>query len=111
LLSNAVKCTPDHGCISVVARRVDGEVHIDVRDTGIGIAAGDQALIFEEFSQVGQGALHSSEGTGLGLALARRYVELHGGRIWVDSRLGAGSTFTFSLPNGSAETAEQAASA
>jgi len=99
LLSNAVKFTPDHGRIDVSARRIESELHVSVRDTGIGIAPADQQRIFEEFAQVRTGALHhSTEGTGLGLALARRFVELHGGHIWVDSQPGIGSTFTFSLP-------------
>ena len=71
-----------------------------MRDTGIGIAAADQARIFDEFQQANHGALHSTEGTGLGLTLARRFVELHGGRIWLKSQPGVGSTFTISLPIG-----------
>jgi signal transduction histidine kinase len=68
-----------------------------VTDTGVGISAEDQAAVFEEFRQVGASAKRV-EGTGLGLALSRKFVELHGGRIWLTSRLGAGSTFTFTLP-------------
>ncbi|MBI2983274.1 MAG: hypothetical protein HYY42_03700, partial [Chloroflexi bacterium] len=67
-------------------------------DTGIGIAAEDQARVFEEFQQVGKDPDRSREGTGLGLTLAKRFVELHGGRIWVDSEVGKGSTFTFTIP-------------
>jgi signal transduction histidine kinase/ActR/RegA family two-component response regulator len=96
LLSNAVKFTADRGRVDVVARRVDGGVQVSVRDTGIGITEEDQARIFEEFQQVGDSG--PREGTGLGLALSRRFVELHGGRIWVHSQPGVGSTFGFVLP-------------
>jgi signal transduction histidine kinase/ActR/RegA family two-component response regulator len=98
LLSNAVKFTPDSGQVEVLARRLEGEVRVAIRDTGVGIAAEDQSRIFEEFQQVSGGATSTHEGTGLGLALARKFVELHGGRLWVESEVGAGSTFTFSLP-------------
>ncbi|MBA3331606.1 MAG: response regulator [Actinobacteria bacterium] len=97
LLSNAVKFTPDGGRVEVTAHRVDGDVQVAVSDTGVGIAPEDQERIFEEFRQVGQGSA-KAEGTGLGLALTRRLVELQGGRIWVESEVGAGSTFTFTLP-------------
>ena len=66
-------------------------------DSGVGIAPDDQAAVFEEFRQVGA-ASGKVEGTGLGLAISRKFVELHGGRIWVESRVGSGSTFTFTLP-------------
>ncbi|HEX9495008.1 MAG TPA: ATP-binding protein [Candidatus Limnocylindria bacterium] len=98
LLSNAVKFTPDGGWIVVKASRQDGEVRVSVRDTGIGIAPEDQAKVFEEFRQVGRPSDRSREGTGLGLALAKRFVELHGGRMWLESELTKGSTFTFALP-------------
>jgi signal transduction histidine kinase len=98
LLSNAVKFTPEGGRIGINARKVDGAVEISVRDTGIGISAEDQAKIFEEFRQVGSNYAHKTEGTGLGLTLAKKFVELHGGRIWVDSEVGKGSTFSFTLP-------------
>jgi signal transduction histidine kinase len=97
LLSNAVKFTPEDGRIDVRAALADGTAEISVTDTGIGIAAEDYAAVFEEFRQVGA-AEKKAEGTGLGLALCRKFVELHGGRIWVKSQLGAGSTFTFTLP-------------
>jgi signal transduction histidine kinase len=97
LLSNAVKFTPDGGRVEVAARQVDGEVQIAVSDTGVGITPEDQAHIFEEFRQVGQGTA-KAEGTGLGLALTKKFIEFHGGRIWVESRVGVGSTFTFALP-------------
>jgi signal transduction histidine kinase len=102
LLSNAVKYTPQGGRVDVSTALVDGEVRIAVRDTGLGIAAEDQERIFEEFQQAHGGNGERPEGTGLGLALSRRLVELHGGRIWVDSEPGQGSTFTFTIPVGSA---------
>jgi signal transduction histidine kinase len=98
LLSNAVKFTPEGGRIGINASQVDGYVEISVSDTGIGIAPEDQAKIFEEFRQVGGDYAHKKEGTGLGLTLAKKFVELHGGRIWVESEVGKGSTFTFTLP-------------
>jgi len=70
---------------------------VSVSDTGVGIAPEDQEAVFEEFRQVGT-ADKKAEGTGLGLALSRKFIELHGGRIWVKSELGTGSTFTFTLP-------------
>ena len=98
LLSNAVKFTPEGGTITVGATRGPADVTLVVQDTGIGIADDDQALVFEEFRQVGNDYTRKQEGTGLGLALARRFVELHGGRIWVESALGRGSAFSFTLP-------------
>jgi GAF domain-containing protein/anti-sigma regulatory factor (Ser/Thr protein kinase) len=98
LLSNAVKFTPEGGRIGINARQADGAVEISVSDTGIGIAPEDQATIFEEFRQVGGDYAHKKEGTGLGLTLAKKFVELHGGKIWVESEVGKGSTFTFRLP-------------
>jgi signal transduction histidine kinase len=98
LLSNAVKFTPERGRIGINARQADGSVEISVSDTGIGIASEDQARIFEEFRQVGSDYAHKTEGTGLGLTLAKKFVELHGGRIWVTSEVGKGSTFSFTLP-------------
>jgi signal transduction histidine kinase len=100
LLSNAVKFTPAGGAVGVSAAKVDGEVRVSVADTGRGIAPEDHERIFEEFRQTETG-IEQREGTGLGLALSKRLVELHGGRIWVDSELGKGSTFVFTLPAGS----------
>jgi len=97
LLSNAVKFTPEGGRIEVRAGMANGTAEISVTDTGIGIAAEDHDAVFEEFRQVGA-ADKKAEGTGLGLALCRKFVELHGGRIWVKSQISAGSTFTFALP-------------
>ena len=97
LLSNAVKFTPAGGSVEVRSAQVDGELRISVADTGPGIAPEDHERIFEEFQQTKVGA-EQREGTGLGLALSRRLVELHGGRIWVESAPGEGSTFTFTVP-------------
>ena len=97
LLSNALKFTAEGGRIEVGAVPRDGAVEVSVRDTGVGIAPEDQEAVFEEFRQVGASAA-KQEGTGLGLALCRKFVELHGGKIWVTSQVGAGSTFTFTLP-------------
>jgi signal transduction histidine kinase len=97
LLSNAVKFTPAGGAVDVNAARVDGEVRVSVADTGPGIASEDRERIFEEFQQTEAG-IDQREGTGLGLALSKRLVELHGGRIWVESELGKGSRFVFTLP-------------
>jgi signal transduction histidine kinase len=97
LLSNALKFTPEGGRIDVSARLQDGAAEIAVADTGVGIAPEDQEAVFEEFRQVGT-ADKKVEGTGLGLALSRKFIELHGGRIWVKSQVAHGSTFTFTLP-------------
>jgi signal transduction histidine kinase len=98
LLSNAVKFTPDGGKVNVHARKMDEVIEIAVRDTGIGIAPEDQAAVFEEFKQVGRDYTRKAEGTGLGLALTKRFVELHGGAIRLQSTPGKGSTFTITLP-------------
>jgi signal transduction histidine kinase len=110
LLSNAVKFTTEGGTITVRAIRESGSVTLAVQDTGIGIAIADQELIFDEFRQVGNDYTRKQEGTGLGLALARRLVELHGGRLWVDSAVGRGSTFSFTLPLQAASAAPMGAS-
>ena len=97
LLSNAIKFTPEGGRIEVRAAPADGTVEVSVTDTGVGIAPEDQDAVFEEFRQVGT-ADKKAEGTGLGLALSRKFIELHGGKIHVTSQVGVGSTFTFTLP-------------
>jgi GAF domain-containing protein/anti-sigma regulatory factor (Ser/Thr protein kinase) len=97
LLSNAIKFTPEGGGIEVSAMPKDGCVEVSISDTGVGIAPEDQEKVFEEFRQVGT-ADKKAEGTGLGLTLCRKFIELHGGRIWVKSQLGGGSTFTFTIP-------------
>ena len=100
LLSNAVKFTPAGGSVTLRARRLEHAVEIAVVDTGVGIAPDQQALVFEEFRQAGGDYLRKSEGTGLGLSLARRFAELHGGSIRVASEPGRGSTFALSFPSG-----------
>jgi GAF domain-containing protein len=98
LLSNAVKFTPEGGRISITANKTENGAEISVSDTGIGIPPAERPTIFEEFRQVGGDYAHKKEGTGLGLTLAKKFVELHGGKIWVNSEVGKGSTFTFTLP-------------
>jgi signal transduction histidine kinase len=98
LVTNAVKFTPVGGAVSVDAHGVGEEAVVTVRDTGIGIAVEDQDRIFEAFQRGDRRA--STEGTGLGLTLSRRFVELHGGRMWVESAIGAGSMFGFAIPVG-----------
>jgi signal transduction histidine kinase len=93
-----VKFTPDGGTVSLRAERENGQVRLSVHDTGIGIAAEDQQRIFEEFQQASHQSEKSREGTGLGLSLSKRMVELHGGTISVESAPGKGSTFTVALP-------------
>jgi signal transduction histidine kinase/CheY-like chemotaxis protein len=102
LISNAVKFT-DAGTITCRATRRGGEIVVSVIDTGMGIAPSDQPKVFERFKQVGDTLTDKPKGTGLGLPICREIVEHHGGRIWVDSEIGRGSTFSFSLP----ATAEQ----
>ena len=97
LLSNALKFTPEGGRIDVRARMFDSSAEISVTDTGVGIAPEDQATVFEEFRQVGASSKRV-EGTGLGLAISRKFIELHGGRIWVESEVGKGSKFAFTVP-------------
>ena len=97
LLSNAVKFTREGGRVEVRATPANSGVQVAVTDTGIGIAPQDREAIFEEFRQVGTDYAQKREGTGLGLALAKKFVELHGGKIWVKSEVGTGSTFAFTL--------------
>ena len=98
LLSNAVKFTPERGHVWVAATAADGAVQIAVSDTGIGIAPPDREAIFDEDRHLGTDAAQRRDGAGVGLALAKKFVELHGGKIWVESEVGKGSTFTFTLP-------------
>jgi len=98
LLTNAVKFTPMGGAVTLTAKRVTGAYKISVKDTGIGIADDDHERIFEEFTQVGTDYARKAEGSGLGLALTRKLVHLHGGHISVRSEPGRGSKFTFTLP-------------
>jgi signal transduction histidine kinase len=97
LVSNAVKFTPSDGRVDISARVEDGHVEVAVADTGPGIDPGDRDTIFEEFEQTSDGK--QAEGTGLGLPLSRKLVELHGGRLWVESEPGHGSIFRFTLPS------------
>jgi signal transduction histidine kinase len=102
LLSNAVKFTPEGGRVTLAARPAGGEMEIAVRDTGIGIKAEDMPRLFTEFSQLGP---QRHQGTGLGLALTKRLIELHGGTIRVESAPGEGSTFTLTIPQSAAAEA------
>jgi PAS domain S-box-containing protein len=101
LLSNAVKFTPKDGRISVACRRENGLVSFSVTDTGVGIRSEDHAMVFEEFRQAESGSEAAQQGTGLGLAITKRLVEQQGGNITLQSEIGKGSCFTFTLPCGS----------
>jgi signal transduction histidine kinase len=102
LLSNAIDFTPPGGRVWITVRRAAGErgpaLLVEVGDTGIGIAPEHHELVFREFAQVDATASRSHHGTGLGLSIARKFVELHGGRIWLESAVGAGSRFYFTVP-------------
>jgi signal transduction histidine kinase/DNA-binding response OmpR family regulator len=98
LVSNAVKFTPDGGSVDIEAKPAGSDVIVTVRDTGIGIAEEERERIFEAFQRGGRSVRTTTEGTGLGLTLSRQIVELHGGRMWMESRLGEGSTFSFAIP-------------
>lgn len=99
LLSNAIKFTPENGLIHVDARKVEGELIVTVRDTGIGIEPADKARIFKAFEQIDSTLARRHQGTGLGLALAKKLTEMQNGRIWLESEgAGKGSAFSFSLP-------------
>jgi signal transduction histidine kinase len=97
LVGNAIKFT-DAGEIAIKAEANNGSFHVSVRDTGPGISAADQAKLFQEFQQADNAITRKKGGTGLGLAISKRIIEMHGGRIWVESQLGHGSTFAFALP-------------
>ncbi len=97
LLNNAIKFTPDNGLISVVVKRTGNTIEVSVSDTGIGIPAHMREEIFDPFVQVDSSSKRKFGGTGLGLALTKRFVEMHNGKIWVESEEGKGSTFTFTL--------------
>ncbi|MBB4637937.1 sensor histidine kinase [Longimicrobium terrae] len=102
LFGNAIKFTSERGRLRVVARRAPGQpgwLQVEVADSGIGIDPEHHELIFREFAQVDASRARVHHGTGLGLSIARRFVELHGGRIWVESTLGEGSRFFFTLPS------------
>ena len=97
LVGNAIKFT-DAGEVVITARATDGSFHLSVRDTGPGISAADQAKLFQEFQQADNAITRKKGGTGLGLAISKRIVEMHGGKIWVESQVGQGSTFSFTVP-------------
>jgi len=97
LVGNAIKFT-DTGEVAIKAEGNNGSFHVSVRDTGPGISAADQAKLFQEFQQADNAITRKKGGTGLGLAISKRIIEMHGGRIWVESQLGQGSTFAFTLP-------------
>ena len=97
LVGNAIKFT-DAGEVVIKARATDGSFHLSVRDTGPGISAADQAKLFQEFQQADNAITRKKGGTGLGLAISKRIVEMHGGKIWVESQVGQGSTFSFTVP-------------
>jgi signal transduction histidine kinase len=97
LVGNAIKFT-DAGEVVIKAEANNGSFHVSVRDTGPGISAADQAKLFQEFQQADNAITRKKGGTGLGLAISKRIIEMHGGKIWVESQLGQGSTFTFTLP-------------
>jgi signal transduction histidine kinase len=97
LVGNAIKFT-DVGEVVIKATATDGSFHLSVRDTGPGISAADQAKLFQEFQQADNAITRKKGGTGLGLAISKRIIEMHGGKIWVESQLGHGSTFAFTLP-------------
>ena len=97
LVGNAIKFT-ESGGVTVQATALDGSLEITVADTGSGIAVSDQQRIFEEFQQVDSSSTRKKGGTGLGLSISKKIIELHGGRIWVESEVGRGSVFHFTLP-------------
>ena len=97
LVGNAIKFT-DAGEVTIKVAAANGSFSVAVHDTGPGISAADQAKLFQEFQQADNSITKKKGGTGLGLAISKRIIELHGGRIWVDSEIGRGSTFTFTLP-------------
>jgi signal transduction histidine kinase len=98
LIGNAVKFTAPHGAITVTIKRIADWMHIAVTDTGPGIAAEDVDRVFNKFYQVAHAGEQKARGTGLGLAICKALVEMHGGRIWVESEINKGSTFAFTLP-------------
>jgi signal transduction histidine kinase len=109
LVGNAIKFT-DTGEVAITASAADGAFHVAVRDTGPGIPAGDQAKLFHEFVQADTTVAQQKGGTGLGLAISKRIIEMHGGKIWIESVLGQGSTFSFTVPVRVEQRAEAAAS-
>jgi signal transduction histidine kinase len=105
LLSNAYRYTPAGGTITIAVHALEDEVQVDVADTGIGIPAKDQESIFERFYRADHPVVRQQAGTGLGLPIARSLIEMHGGRLWLCSKVNEGSTFSFTLPLSKEETA------
>jgi len=97
LVGNAIKFT-DQGEVAIKASAANGSFEVAVRDTGPGISVADQAKLFQEFQQADNSITRKKGGTGLGLAISKRIIEMHGGRIWVESSPGHGSTFSFTVP-------------
>jgi signal transduction histidine kinase len=97
LVGNAIKFT-DAGEVAIKAEANNGSFQVSVRDTGPGISAADQSKLFQEFQQADNSITRKKGGTGLGLAISKRIIEMHGGRIWIDSAIGQGSTFSFTVP-------------
>ena len=111
LLSNAFKFSPEHATVTISAARNGNFVEVSVSDTGVGIPPEDLDRLFQKFVQVGSRPTRGEKGTGLGLAIVKKIVELHGGRVWATSKVGEGSTFTFSLPLEKRSSAEPEPSA
>jgi signal transduction histidine kinase len=97
LVGNAIKFT-DAGNVTIKATATNGSFSVAVHDTGPGISVTDQAKLFQEFQQADNSITKKKGGTGLGLAISKRIIEMHGGRIWVESHPGRGSTFAFTIP-------------
>ncbi len=97
LVGNAIKFT-DSGEVAIRVGLADSSFNVAVRDTGPGISAADQAKLFQEFQQADNSITRKKGGTGLGLAISKRIIEMHGGNIWIDSAVGQGSTFIFTVP-------------
>ncbi|NPE30091.1 PAS domain-containing sensor histidine kinase [Methanococcoides sp. SA1] len=108
LLSNAIKFAHINGSVCITTKTIDKKLHVYVSDTGIGIPKNEQMKIFKPFIQVNSTHNNENSGTGMGLTLVKKFVEMHGGKIWVESEVGKGSTFTFTIPNDSENTYFQA---
>jgi signal transduction histidine kinase len=98
ILSNEIKFSKPEGSVAITARKEGCMAQVSVSDTGIGIKEEDIRKLFKEFEQIDRGTSRLYGGTGLGLVISKKLIELHGGRIWVESKYGQGSTFSFTLP-------------